>query len=271
MTAAVAADMKRDKFRFCVLGGGSKGNSILVESEGARILIDAGLSCKQLGLRMREVGVTPETIDGIVITHEHKDHTQGVEVFTKKYDVPIYINRGAFEILEPKMKRVPRTCFFNSSEDFEINDLSLSPFSTPHDARDPVGLVVVKNGKRLGIVSDLGYVTHLVRERLRGVNSLVLESNHDEDMLFAGPYPWSLKQRVKGKSGHLSNEDSRKLLEDIFCTSKLNSVILTHLSDTNNRPGLVTSSIGEFLKEKGISFDIASQHSVSRMMEVSAS
>lgn len=260
--------MKNPIFRFCVLAGGSKGNSIFIESEKARILIDAGLSCKQLEIRLGQIGIDPKNLDAIVITHEHRDHTHGVNVFTKKHRTPVYLNRAAYEAVKQHWENVPSVRFFQSSEDFEINDLIFSPFSIPHDAQDPVGLVIKNNGKNLGVVSDLGYVTHLVRERLKGVNSLVLESNHDIEMLFSGPYPWALKQRVKGKSGHLSNEESRQLLEDIFNSSGLKSVILTHLSETNNHPDLVHSSVGKFLEEKGVAFDIASQHSVSRVMDV---
>ncbi len=261
--------MKKPTFRFCVLGGGSKGNSTFVESEKTRLLIDAGLSCKQLTLRLREVGVEPETIEGIVITHEHRDHVQGVNVFAKKYHTPVYLNKAAYEARKPLFNKAAITRFFHSSEDFEINDMLISPFSIPHDAEDPIGLVLTHQGKRLGVVSDLGYVTRLVRERLRGVNSLVLESNHDVEMLLEGPYPWALKQRVKGKNGHLSNEESQKLLEEIFSSSQLKGVIFTHLSEMNNAVELVSASAGKFLEEKGVCFDIASQNAVSRMMDVS--
>lgn len=260
--------MKKNLFRFCVLAGGSKGNSIFVETPRTRIMIDAGLSCKQLEIRLGHIQVPPETINAIVVTHEHRDHVQGVDVFVKKYGTPVYVNRTAYKDLKPLLPRVLNPCFFHSSEDFIINDLALSPFSIPHDASDPVGLLVKNNGKRLGVVSDLGYATRLVRERLKGVHSLVLESNHDTDMLFDGPYPWALKQRVKGKNGHLSNEDSKELLEDIFHSSDLKCVVLTHLSETNNHPDMVFSSAGKFLKDKGVTFDIASQHTVSRVMDV---
>jgi len=260
--------LKQPFFRFCVLAGGSKGNSILVESAGTKILVDAGLSCRQLELRLQEVGVDPAAVDGIVVTHEHRDHIQGINVFTKKYGTPLYINPSAYKACRALLggAAVPR--FFHSSENFEIGDLTLSPFSIPHDATDPVGLVVANDGKRLGIASDLGYVTRLVRERLKGVDSLVLESNHDVEMLFSGPYPWALKQRVKGKSGHLSNEETLQLLEELFQSSRLKCVILTHLSETNNCPKLLSSSTGKFLREKGVNFDIASQDAVSRVMEV---
>ncbi|MBI5185440.1 MAG: MBL fold metallo-hydrolase [Nitrospinae bacterium] len=260
--------LKNQIFRFCVLAGGSKGNSIYIESEKTRILIDAGLSCKQLEARLEKIGVDPKGLHGIVITHEHRDHTNGVNVFTKKHHTPVYLNRAAYDIVKRQWDNAADAVFFQSSEDFKINDLIFSPFSIPHDAQDPIGLVIRNNGKSLGVVSDLGYVTHLVRERLKGVNSLVLESNHDIEMLFSGPYPWALKQRVKGKSGHLSNEESRQLLEDILHSPGLKSVILTHLSETNNHPDLVHSSVGKFLKERGVDFDIASQHYVSRVMDV---
>jgi len=268
MTPSTKVFVKNKLFRFCVLAGGSKGNAIFVESHAARILIDAGLTCRQLEKRLEAIGADPRAIQAIILTHEHRDHIQGVRVFTKKYPATVYANATAFDAIKPFIGDISRVQFFHSSEDFRIHDLILSPFPIPHDALDPVGLVISNHGKSLGIASDLGYVTHLVRQRLQGVHSLVVESNHDAEMLFSGPYPWALKQRVKGKNGHLSNDECRTLLEDIFSVSGLKSVILTHLSETNNCPNLVASSPGKFLQERGVTFDIASQNTVSRMMDV---
>jgi phosphoribosyl 1,2-cyclic phosphodiesterase len=295
--------------RFTVLASGSKGNSTVVSGGRTRILVDCGLSCRELFRRMRLAGEEPETLDAILITHEHSDHVGGLAVTARKLNIPVYFTEGTHrawmrwltprrqmtyaqwlelcrkqaaerqaepqsesdaaadegepdesdlveaaeaqkEATEPietqkepepaKAKDptwLPAVEYFASGEPFEIGDISISPFTTPHDAADPVGFVFRAEGVRMGFATDLGYIPPNVRAQLQGVDLLLLESNHDLEMLRDGPYPWSVKQRVLSRVGHLSNEAAAGFLEDGY-DGQAAYVILAHLSESNNLPEL---------------------------------
>ena len=299
----------RSMVRFTVLASGSKGNSTVVSGGRTRILVDCGLSCRELFRRMRLAGEEPETLDAIVITHEHSDHVGGLAVTARKLGIPVYFTEGTHrawmrwltprrqmtyaqwlelcrkqaaerqaepqsesdaaadegepdesdlveaaeaqkEATEPietqkepepaKAKDptwLPAVEYFASGEPFEIGDISISPFTIPHDAADPVGFVFRAEGVRMGFATDLGYIPPNVRAQLQGVDLLLLESNHDLEMLRDGPYPWSVKQRVLSRVGHLSNEAAAGFLEDGY-DGQAAYVILAHLSESNNLPEL---------------------------------
>ena len=241
----------RSMVRFTVLASGSKGNATVVTGGRTRILVDCGLSCRELFRRMRQVGEEPETLDAILITHEHSDHVGGVAVTARKLGIPVYFTEGTHrawmrwlspaEPEEPAKAKeptwLPAVEYFAAGEAFEIGDIRISPFTTPHDAADPVGFVFAAEGVRMGFVTDLGYISPNVKAQLKDLDLLLLESNHDLEMLRDGPYPWSVKQRVMSRVGHLSNEAAASFLEEDY-DGQAAYVILAHLSESNNLPEL---------------------------------
>ena len=310
--------------RFTVLSSGSKGNSTVVTGGRTRILVDAGLSCRELFKRMRLAGEEPETLNAILITHEHQDHINGVAVTARKLGIPVYFTEGTHrawarwltprrqmsysqwleqcrrqaaarqaeaesaacegepdesdlladteitsvlpgdpgpvspemakivsesqaeaaeseEIVAAKEKKdpawLPMVEFFHAGQPFEIGDISVSPFTIPHDAADPVGFVFKTEGVRMAMATDLGYIPPNVKAQLKGLDLLLLESNHDLEMLRDGPYPWSVKQRVLSRVGHLSNDAASEFLTEDY-DGQAAYVILAHLSESNNLPEL---------------------------------
>jgi phosphoribosyl 1,2-cyclic phosphodiesterase len=233
--------------RVGVLGSGSGGNAVVIESGKHRILLDAGFSARELGKRMKLLGVDPLGIEALVITHEHQDHCRGADGFAKKFKVPVFATEGtlAGTRLREEVARSARV--LRSGRPCEIAGFLIEPFTLPHDAREPVGFVVEDPlGRRVGLVADLGCRTSLAWGRLRNLDVLILETNHDLDMLRNGPYPWSLKQRVAGRHGHLSNREAAEGLPELI-DDRLRWVVLYHLSRTNNLPALAAAAIGETL------------------------
>ena len=256
------ADPKLDSLRVCVLGSGSKGNCTYIESPEARILIDAGLSARQIEQRLRQIGRSPAALDGVLISHEHSDHIQGVGALARRYKLPIYTNSATWRRGRHVVGVVDDLREFWTGTPFVLKDLVVDPFSLPHDADDPVAFRISWRRRTMAVVTDLGYASQLVRERVRGCHLLVLEANHDDAMLKAGPYPWPLKQRIGGKSGHLSNLQSGELLRDVL-HDELEHVVLAHLSEINNRPDLARLTAQEILGSRGTQLCVASQHAVS--------
>lgn len=290
--------------RFTVLASGSKGNSTVVTGGRTRILVDAGLSCRELFRRMRQVGEDPETLDAIIITHEHSDHVTGLAVTARKLGIPVYFTEATHrawmrwltprkqmtyaqwreqcirqaaerqaeadaaseegepdetdqvetaapdppaDLPQPDSARppsrkedptwLPGVEYFQAGEPFAIGDLAVSPFTIPHDAADPVGFVFRADGVRMAFATDLGYIPPNVKAQLAGVDLLLLESNHDLEMLRDGPYPWQVKQRVLSRVGHLSNDAAAEYLANEY-DGQAAYVILAHLSESNNLPEL---------------------------------
>jgi phosphoribosyl 1,2-cyclic phosphodiesterase len=234
--------------RLVVLGSGSEGNAVVIEAGGRRLLVDAGFSAREIKRRLAKVGLEPEDLHGVVLTHEHLDHVRGVERFCRKRRVPIYATAGTVGgmSLRPEVAALVRCC--RSGVPFEAGGFVVELFSVPHDAREPVGVVVEDpgGGGRVGLVSDLGCRSRLAWSRLGGVHALVLEANHDLEMLRNGPYPWPLKQRVAGRHGHLSNADAADGLAEL-AHEGLQHVVLYHLSQVNNLPALAAAVVGEEL------------------------
>jgi phosphoribosyl 1,2-cyclic phosphodiesterase len=246
----LAMDWSGDGMRIVVLGSGSSGNSLVVESGGRRVLIDAGFSCKELGRRMALRGIDPDSFEAMVITHEHSDHVRGARVFAKRHGVKVYATRGTLEATGLPDHPI-ETGIIGSGRPLQLGSFEIEPFSIPHDAREPVGLVVEDSGgSRVGLVADLGTRSQLAWAALRDLDTLVLEANHDLDMLRRGPYPWALKQRVASRHGHLSNRDAADGVRDLVC-DRLQRVVLYHLSRTNNVPGLAAATVGEALDGEG--------------------
>src|SRR6185312_13646887 len=276
--------------KMTVLASGSKGNSTVLSSSRTRILVDAGLSCRELFKRMAAAGEDPRTLDAILITHEHQDHVQGLAVTARKLGIPVYFteptHRAWVRWMTPQ-KRVtyadwlaarkagdqqsavsdpseelaaeakaekdpcalPAIEYFCSGTGFCVGDIAVTPFTIPHDAADPVGFVFEADGVRVGLATDLGYMPENAKRHLKKCDVLMLESNHDLDMLRDGPYPWSVKQRVMSRVGHLSNLAAAEFLEGEYDGGAA-YVVLAHLSESNNLPELARVSAERALSDR---------------------
>ena len=221
--------------RFSVLASGSGGNACYLETEKARVLIDAGLSCKAIEHRLEQVGVRPDTLDALFLTHEHTDHIKGAGPLARRYDLPVYTNLKTFEKARKRLGNISRPVIFQTGQTLTINHLRIETFTKCHDAADPFGIVFAYNGIRAGLITDFGRSTGLVEDRLKGCQALIVEFNYDQTMLDMGPYPWELKRRIKGSEGHLSNQQAGDLLRAVS-NEDLKVVVLAHLSETNNQP-----------------------------------
>ena len=242
----------------CVLASGSKGNAIYISDGFTAILVDAGLSGIEIKRRLKPRGLNPKDIDAILVTHEHSDHIHAVGVLSRQLKLPIYLNRK----IEKKASignSVHEIRTFQCGSTFQISNLVVHPFAVSHDAADPVGFTIGQNGRRIGLATDLGTVTPLVKENLKDCHLLIIEANHDPDMLLNGPYPWPLKQRIQSRMGHLSNLQSQNLLMALQ-HSRLEHVILAHLSETNNAPQKVLDEVSKALTRCKPRLTIASQH-----------
>ena len=227
--------------RFTSLGSGSSGNGLVVESGETRVMMDCGFTLADTKARLERAGLKPAQISGVVVTHEHDDHMGGVARFALRYAIPVYLTRGCSQWLPPDFPAVLVRCI-DSHTPFAIEALQVEPFPVPHDAREPVQYVFSDGAVRLGVVTDLGTVTQHVVEKLSGCEALVIECNHDLDMLMEGPYPVSLKHRVSGRFGHLSNTDAGRLVAALE-RSRLRHLIAAHLSQQNNRPDLAVRAL----------------------------
>jgi len=227
--------------RFTSLGSGSSGNGLVVESGDTRVMMDCGFTLADTKARLERAGLTPSQVSGIVVTHEHDDHMGGVARFALRYAIPVYLTRGCAQWLPVDFPAVLVHCI-DSHTPFAIDGVAVEPFPVPHDAREPVQYVFSDGDARLGVVTDLGTVTHHVVEKLSGCQALVVECNHDLGMLMEGPYPVSLKQRVAGRFGHLCNSDAGMLVSALD-RSRLRHLIAAHLSQQNNKPELAVKAL----------------------------
>jgi phosphoribosyl 1,2-cyclic phosphodiesterase len=236
---------ERNALKVCALASGSKGNSILLDGPEGALLVDVGLSAREIIRRIHIVGVDPGRIRGILVTHDHSDHVRGARVLAKRLSIPVFGTPGTLEMAGlDERTSTARIC---SGKEFSAAGFTVYPFSTPHDAADPVGFVLCMAGTRVGIATDLGCATALLKKRLEGCDFLFLESNHDEKMLMEGPYPWFLKQRIRSRMGHLSNDASSRILSELLHRG-LRGVVLAHLSEMNNRPDLALGTAAEVVE-----------------------
>lgn len=236
--------------KLTILGSGSSGNCTVVSTDHTTLLVDAGLSAKQITLRLEAAGFNPAALDGILLTHEHGDHTAGLEIFTKKWGVPIYATPLTQESIEHQFRHSPRWKLMQTGSPFELKDLRIECFSVPHDAVDPVGFILQDIESKLGFVSDVGFVTNVIRERLQGAHTLFIEANYDTDLLEADEKrPWSTKQRISSRHGHLSNHQAAELVSAV-AHEALHQVILGHLSEDCNHPDTAVGFIREVLTER---------------------
>lgn len=243
-----------------MLASGSSGNSALVSTGSTRLLVDAGLSRRELINRLAAVGEPFERIDAILISHEHSDHVSGLPVIAKTLDVPVYLTHLAAPAISWNGYQ-PKTEVFQAGMRLAIGDLEVDTFTIPHDAADPVGFCFRSQGLKIGLVTDLGYIPESIRFHLRGADLLVLESNHDLEMLKVGPYPWAVKQRVMSRNGHLSNDAVSDFIGSDLDGS-VRTLVLGHLSEHNNHPEIARLSASQALTARGLGtrLVIASRH-----------
>ncbi len=239
--------------KFTVLGSGSTGNAVLISSETTNVLVDAGMSAREILRRLGEMGVASERLDGVLVTHEHSDHVGGLRVLLRSVNCPVYISRvteDAFystkaggpaldsEASKRRAALKDKTVEIASTEEFRIGDIDFAPFSVPHDAVDNFGFVATKDGVKVATLMDFGHISELIKEKLKGCDAIVIESNHSRDMLRAcSVYTWELKQRIMSRTGHLSNEDLYDWLQNDF-DGGARHIVLAHLSQRANEPHL---------------------------------
>jgi phosphoribosyl 1,2-cyclic phosphodiesterase len=237
--------------RVTVLGSGSRGNAVLVESGDTRLLVDAGFSGRDLERRLAAVDVDPAAITALLVTHDHGDHTRGMGVAARRWNLPLYLTDATRAVCGRLLDGSEDVRRYASSHPVEIGTLTVTPFLTVHDAADPVAVCVTEptTGEKLGIATDLGRATSTVRHVLGGCDVLVLEANHDEVMLRESPYPWSVKARIGGSHGHLSNRAAAELADDVYHDG-LCAVVLAHMSEQANDPALAGEVVGEALERR---------------------
>lgn len=254
---------------FCSLYSGSSGNSTFISSLNSKILIDAGLSGKHIENALKAINEDPSSIDGIFVTHEHIDHIKAVGVLSRRYDIPIYASEGTWKSMKRSLGKVKdENIKVICKNSIEVKDMEICPFDLPHDASEPFGYSVKSMGKVVTVATDIGYITQEMEERLKESDIILLESNHDVELLKMGPYPYTLKRRILSKHGHLSNEDCGKGIIGIY-KGKPIKVILGHLSSTNNFPELAIKTVVDIVEEskimnnKDIFISLADRHNPS--------
>jgi len=243
--------MGSEMIHMAVLGSGSAGNSTLIQNEETTILVDAGLSAKQVRLRMESLGVSVDDLDAVLLTHEHSDHAKGVKVLLKGKNTPVYANALTKEFLEQTFNGVRWKVFQNGSE-FSVGGFSIKSFPVPHDAQEPVGYVIECVEGRVGVLTDAGYVTNVIRQSLQGLDGLFMEANYDEGLLEADlKRPWAIKQRISSRHGHLSNEQAAELYAEVACES-LQHLVIGHLSSDCNTSKHVNEAFRKECQSKGV-------------------
>ena len=256
------------------LGSGSKGNCTLVSSAGTVVLIDVGLPLAEVETKLDVLGVSPSFINGILITHEHSDHIKSVGKFSKKYNVPVYAHLNEWPVLDRKISDIaPNLKFGFTEQEFRIGGLVVSAFRLNHDANVCVGYSIFSNGAKFSIATDLGNCPKDIIEKIKGSQLVLLEANHDENLLLNNPnYPLILKKRILSNNGHLSNKQSAEVIAQLV--GGTNQIVLSHLSEENNSPALAYNTIKSILAEKGIEegknifIDVAYQHQMSNIFEI---
>jgi phosphoribosyl 1,2-cyclic phosphodiesterase len=245
--------------RFASLGSGSKGNALLIEAGDTRILLDCGFGPAELAARFARIGIDAGDLDAIIVTHEHGDHGGGVAGLSARHDVPVYLTRGTLSALGEEGRAMANRKFIDAYTPFSIGAIEVRPYTVPHDAREPVQFVLSDGAVRLGVLTDTGQPTPHIAQSLSGVDALVLEFNHDLDMLMNGPYAAPLKKRIAGRLGHLSNDASAQLVRAMDC-SRLQHAIAAHLSQQNNTPELARAAFAGALNCAPDWIGIATQH-----------
>ncbi len=226
--------------RFASLGSGSRGNATLVAWPGGSLLIDCGFSVRETEARLARLGHAPQELCAILVTHEHSDHIKGVAALARRYGLPVYMTPGT--LASRNLGDLPQLHLIQHCAAFDLHGLSIQPVAVPHDAREPVQYLLGYGGRRLGVLTDLGSITPHVEAAYQDCDALILEANHDTGMLASGPYPYSLKQRVGGPWGHLSNQQAAGLLQRLD-RARLQHLVVAHISQQNNSPAIVQAAL----------------------------
>ena len=261
-------------FKFCSLYSGSSGNCSLVQTEKTKILIDAGESTKKITEALNSLNINPTCIDGIIITHEHSDHTKGLGNLSKKYNIPVYANKETWDAMPSQREKINiENIKLFTFDDFKIGDIKIKAFPIPHDAANPCGFNLYKGKKKMSLVTDIGHINKDIIANLENSSFVLLESNYEPEVLKCSPYPYLLKERIKGPNGHLSNTDAGKAISYLSMHG-LKDVMLGHLSKENNFPELAYKSVVNELIENNVSetivcLNIASRYGISEMIDIS--
>jgi len=254
---------------FCVLGSGSRGNSTYVEGDSTGVLIDAGFSGREIESRLAAAGVGIERVSAILVTHEHGDHIRGVGVLARRHRLPVYISAATLAAASGTIGRLPEIREISAGRSFSLGGLAVHPFSTSHDAVDPLGFVLSHGDRAVGYCTDTGHVSKLIRHRLAACHGLVLEANHDPVMLKNGPYSPALKQRIASRGGHLANHDAVRLICDLAAEeNRLVHVVLAHMSGENNHPDAVMACVRAAALPEGVRVSLAHQDRAGEMIEI---
>src|SRR5690625_423487 len=243
--------------RFSVLASGSTGNAFYIASQKERLLVDAGLSGKQLDHLLSQIQVDPTTLTGILVTHEHSDHIKGLGIIARKYNLPIYANRKTWAAMENAIGKlsIDQKFQFDMGSVKTFGDIDVESFGVSHDAVEPMFFTFHKGGKKVALVTDLGYVSERIKKTIENADAYIFEANHDVEMLRMSRYPWRVKQRILGDSGHVSNEDCGLALCDVI-GQKTKRIYLAHLSQDNNMKDLARMSVNQTLEQRGITLDL---------------
>lgn len=258
--------------RFCSIASGSSGNCIYVGNEKSGLLVDAGISCKSILENLKNIGICNSSIKGVLVTHEHSDHMKSIGAMSRKLNIPIYANCKTWEALDGNIGKVKAENIkvFETTKEFSIDDIIISPFSISHDAVDPVGYTFSFGSRKLGLATDLGYFSQTVKDALKGSTFVMLEANHDIEMLKMGSYPYFLKRRILGDHGHLSNEASGYAACELADLG-VEQIMLGHLSRENNFPQLAYETVKGIMEQKGlivqkdVTLDIAPRCTISKV------
>lgn len=263
-------------FQFQSLYSGSTGNCLLVQSENTKLLIDAGVSARKITSALSSFSLDIKDIDAILVTHEHTDHVQSLGTLSKKYNIPVFANRQTWDAMPLQKEKIleKNQKIYRPFEKFEVGDIPIEPFTIPHDAANPCGFNLFHDNKKISIATDLGHMTNMILKKLEGSCFLMLESNYDPEVLKSGPYPFSLKTRILGPNGHLSNEMAGKTISYLL-PSGLTNIVLGHLSKENNFPALAYKTVVEELikhnfNEKSLHLSIAERDCPSKVITLSA-
>lgn len=259
---------------FCSLFSGSSGNSLYVESENAKILVDAGMSCKKIEEALNSIEVSPSSIDAILVTHEHSDHIKGISTISKKFDIPVFATKETFEAMPNQTEKLSEKNikYFNPEEKFCINDLEILPFKIPHDAANPCGFNIIKDSEhQISIATDIGHMSNYILKYLEGSEFILLESNYDTEVLKCCSYPFRLKSRIASSTGHLSNTIAGKTISYLSKNSNLHTAMLGHLSKESNFPELAYQTVVDELinyKTNSINLSVADREHPSKLIKL---
>lgn len=260
--------------KFCSLYSGSTGNSLYLESENAKVLVDAGVSAKKIVNALTSIDVNIEDIEAILVTHEHSDHVKSIGTISNQFNIPVFANKKTWDAMSEQKNKISseNQFYFNNEETFEIKDLKIHPFSIPHDAVNPCAFNIYNNNSKLSIATDLGHMTNKILNNLEGSSFIMLESNYEPEVLKCCSYPYYLKTRIAGPNGHLSNNIAGETIATLM-NSGLKEVILGHLSKESNFPGLAYKTVtAELLKynysEDKVKISVASRIEPSNFIEV---